>query len=95
MRVLLRILSIIAIPVGIASFYSVYADEPGLDSVAQRTACAEQKGQCRLHLTKLARMPWKRAFIYSGGGAKVQVDCTRTFVLVGDYRCARASQVQY
>jgi hypothetical protein len=94
MRVLLRILSIVAIPVGIASFYSVYADEPGLDGVAQRTACAGQKGQCRLHLAKLARMPWKRAFVYSGGG-KVQVDCTRTFVLVGDFHCARAEQVQY
>ena len=31
---------------------------------------------------------------HSGSG-KVQVDCTRTFVLVGDYHCARAAEVQY
>jgi hypothetical protein len=95
-RVLLRILALVAIPVGIASFVSVYADEPGLEGRAREVACAHEGGHCRLRLARMARMPWKRAFIFTGGsGGSVQVDCRHSLLLVGDYACARSASVQY
>jgi hypothetical protein len=96
MRGLFRILAILSIPIGIAAFYSFYSEEPGLERRARDLACQGQPSPCRLRLSRVARMPWKRAFVFaSGGSAKVQVSCTRTAVLVGDHACARAASVEY
>jgi hypothetical protein len=95
MRVALRLLALLAIPIGIASFVSVYADEPGLEGRAREVACAREGARCHVRLARLARMPWKRAFVFVGSGGTVEVDCRHTLVLVGDYACARSGQVQY
>ena len=95
MRVALRVLALLAIPIGIASFVSVYADEPGLEGRAREVACAKEGARCHLRLARLARMPWKRAFVFTGGGGTVEVDCRHTLVLVGDYACTRESAAQF
>jgi len=59
-RVVLRILALIAIPVGIAALVSFYADEPGLETRAREAACAREGARCHLRLARMARMPWKR-----------------------------------
>lgn len=95
-RSLFRILAILSIPVGIAAFYSFYSEEPGLETRARDMACHGQPAPCRLKLSRVARMPWKRAFVFASGGApRVQVSCTRIAVLVGDHTCARAAAVEY
>jgi hypothetical protein len=95
MRWFFRLLALLAIPVGIASFYNVYADEPALESKARAIACGGRGPRCGARMTRQARMPWKRAYVYAGGDGRVQVDCTRVFVFFGDYTCARAPGVSY
>ena len=95
MRVVLRILALIAIPVGIAAFVSFYADEPGLETRAREVACAREGGRCHLRLARMARMPWKRAFVFTGSPGSVEVDCRHSLWLVGDYACARSPSVEY
>ena len=95
MRVVLRILALIAIPVGITALVSFYADEPGLETRAREAACAREGARCHLRLARMARMPWKRAFVFTGGAGSVEVDCRHSLWLVGDYACTRESAVQF
>ena len=95
MRVVLRILALIAIPVGIAAVVSFYAVEPGLETRAREAACAREGARCHLRLARMARMPWKRAFVFTGGAGSVEVDCRHSLWLVGDYACTRESAVQF
>jgi hypothetical protein len=94
-RTLLRILALMLIPIGIAAFYSVYRDEPGLDSAARRVVCGKDEARCKLRLAKLARTPFRRAFVYNGPDGPVQVDCRRSMGLIGDYSCARAPRPDF
>ena len=95
MRVVLRIRARIAIPVGIAALVSFSADEPGLETRAREAACAREGARCHLRLARMARMPWKRAFVFTGGAGSVEVDCRHSLWLVGDYACTRESAVQF
>jgi hypothetical protein len=95
MRVVLRVLALLAIPVGIAAFVSFYADEPGLEGRAREVACGRDGARCHLRLARMARMPWKRAFVFVGSQGSVEVDCRHALWLVGDYACTRESAVQF
>jgi hypothetical protein len=95
MRWLFRALALVAIPVGIASFYNVYADEPALETKAHAVACGSRGARCGARMSRQARMPWKRAYVYTGADGRVQVDCTRAFVFFGEHTCARAATVSY
>jgi hypothetical protein len=95
MRWFFRALALLAIPVGIASFYNVYADEPALESKAHAVACGPRGPRCGARMSRQARMPWKRAYVYALADGRLQVDCTRTWLFVGDYSCARAPAVSY
>jgi hypothetical protein len=95
-RLLLRIIFLAAIPVGIAAFYSVYAEVPGLEGQAQHVVCGNNdKARCKVRLAKLARTPLTRSFVFSGPDGKTQVDCRRAMGLVGDFSCSRAPAVTY
>lgn len=89
MRWLLRALALVAVPCGIAAFYNVYADEPGLDAAAQRVACGERAPHGSTRMARQARTPFRRSYGFVVGGKPVDVDCVRTLALVGDYACAR------
>ena len=112
MRWFFRVIAIAAIPCGIAAFHNVYADEPGLDGAARRAICGQNLTKeefrsstgarwgadrnCRLRLTRLARTPLRRAFMFAlNDGGQVEVDCRRSLVLVGDYACARSPTVDF
>lgn len=101
MRALLRVIALLAIPVGIAAFYSVYAEAPGLEVQAQRVVCGNEKdkdrekARCKVRLAKLARTPFARSFVFTGPDGKTQVDCRRSMGLVGDFSCARSASVTY
>ena len=94
MRVASRILALAAIVCGAAAIYNVFGDQPQLEGVARRTACATRRANaptvCRLGLKQLARTPFKQAYLFAspGGGGIVAVDCVRGWVLFGDFGCA-------
>ena len=112
MRWFFRALAIAAIPCGIAAFHNVYADEPALGATARQAICGQSFTKeeyrsstgarwradryCRLRLTRLARTPLRRAFVFVlNDGDQVQVDCRRSLFLVGDYACARSATVDF
>lgn len=93
-----RLIALAAVTCAVLGAYNVYAASPGLESVAREQACgtarppsAHAAGQpnCRAALRMVRRSPFKQTYLFSTGAAQVQVDCTRAFVLVGDYSCAR------
>ena len=94
MRGFFRLLALVAILVGIASFYNVYSDAPGLDAKAHAAACAGRGAKCAARMSKQARLPWKRAYVYAGSDGG-QVDCTRAWLFFGAWSCARAAAVSY
>jgi hypothetical protein len=96
MRWFFRALALVAIPCGIASFYNVYAEEPALEATAHKIACGARGPRCNARMTRQARMPWKRAYVFTAAAdGRVQIDCKRAFVFVGDYTCARGPTVTY
>ena len=92
MRVLSRILALAAIVCGVAAIYNVFGEQPQLEGIARRTACATRRASaptvCRLGLKRLARTPFKQAYLFTSPGGGVAVDCVRRWVLFGDYGCA-------
>jgi hypothetical protein len=46
-------------------------------------------------MARLARMPWKRAFVFTGSAGTVEVDCRHSLWLVGDYACTRTGSVEF
>ena len=44
---------------------------------------------CKPRLASIERSPFRQRFVYSRGGAQVQVDCQRSFIFFGDYDCGR------
>ena len=94
MRWFFRLLALVAIPVGIASLLNVMTDDSALDAKARATACGARGAKCAARMSKQARLPWKRAYVYSGSDGG-QVDCTRAYVFFGAWSCARASSVSY
>jgi hypothetical protein len=94
MRGLSRLLALAAIVCGAAAIYNVFSDQPQLEGIARRVACATRRTNvatvCRLGLKQLARSPFKQAYQFTspGGGGTVAVDCVRRWVLFGDFGCA-------
>jgi hypothetical protein len=97
MKVFGRILALAAIACGAAAVYNVFGDQASLEGVARHVACARRttKGApvCHLQIKRLARSPFKQAYLYvsPGGGGPVAVDCVRQWVLFGEFSCAIAA----
>jgi hypothetical protein len=89
MRRALRILPLIALACAAAGAYNVFADQPQLEGLARARACGPVGQVCKARLARIERTPFRQRFVYSRGGADVQVDCQRSFIFVGDYDCAQ------
>ena len=93
-----RVLSLVAIACGLLAAYNVFADDPNLESVARQKSCpgndSTNQASCRSRLLRLRRSPITQAYVFTAGGTEVQVDCTRAYLLLGGYNCARLPRVQ-
>lgn len=92
-----RGLAIVAVACALAGAYNVFADNPGLESVARQEVCrgkpSTNPSACRSRLSRLRRSPFTQSYVFTTGGTEVEVDCARSFVLVGGYQCARQPRV--
>jgi hypothetical protein len=71
------------------AIYNVNADISAVQKQAEREACGEKGCQ---QLTGLSRNPASQLFtfqIQSGSAKTTQVECTRAYLLFGDYTCKR------
>ena len=55
----------------------------------------KEEARCKQRFSKLARTPFRRAFVFTGPDGPVQVDCRRSMTLIGDYSCSRAPRVDF
>lgn len=82
---------------------NAFGDEPQLEGQAREVACSSLvvapadgpgkpgsgavKGDCKLRTTRLETNPIRRSFDFDDGAARVHVQCSRAYLLVGDYTC--------
>lgn len=93
MRRFSRLLSVVAVGCALMAVYNVFGDVRDLETVARRQSCATEQPSCRPRLARLRRSPFKQAFVFSVSGSEVEVDCTRPYLLFGDYQCDRLPRV--
>ena len=69
--------------------YSFFAsDDQAVEAAARSTACAGRGPKCSAALARLVKTPFFQDRQFRLHGATVDVRCTRTAYLVGDYHCA-------
>ena len=82
----------LVIAASIAGVYNVYADGTAVQRQARAVACqsgarALPATECKLRLTRVGRTPFYQEIQFQEGRRTVNMRCTRTFYLVGDYTC--------
>lgn len=74
--------------------YNVYADNTAVRALAEKTACGERP--CTARVTRESRSPLSQSFTYQvelaakgkpQRSASVDVECKRTYYLLGAYAC--------
>jgi hypothetical protein len=74
--------------------YNVYADNTAVRALAEKTACGDRP--CTARVTRESRSPLSQSFTYqvelpvkgkSARSASVDVECKRTYYLLGEYAC--------
>jgi hypothetical protein len=68
------------------SFFS--ADDQAIEAVARSKACAGGGPKCHAALARVVKTPFFQDRQFRVGNATVEVRCTRTAILLGDYQCA-------
>jgi hypothetical protein len=96
-NILRPVVAILCIGVTVAGLNNVYGDNAGVLVKAETAACG--KPHCSVQMTRMSRNPIAQNFTFQvktpaqGGtarGSTVDVDCQRSWWLVGDYSCAPA-----
>jgi hypothetical protein len=85
------VIAVVALAVAGSAAYSVFADSSAVEAQARATACAGRGQRCAPALAKVVRTPFFQEYELHLDRKPVTVRCTRSFVLVGDYSCARRS----
>ena len=76
---------------------NTYGDNSEVVALAQRTACGSS--ECAFNTLRQERSPFSQSFTFQvktvekgrERGATADVDCKRSYVLVGDYGCVMTS----
>ena len=85
----LRSLAFILALVTAASAYSFFtADDHAIEALARSKACAGGGPKCHAALARVVKTPFFQDRQFRVGNATVEVRCTRTAILLGDYQCA-------
>ncbi len=83
---LLFFLACVAFSVGAA--INVFTDNADVERMAARIACGDLGSECKTTTTRMERTPFAQTFELVTSKRKVDVRCTRSLVLFGDYACA-------
>jgi hypothetical protein len=84
-----RILGWVLAAIVVAAAYSFFfADDQAIEVAARSKACAGGGPKCHAALARLVKTPFFQDRQFRVGTATVEVRCTRTAILLGDYQCA-------
>jgi hypothetical protein len=64
------------------------ADDQAIEAEARKAACSDRGPRCHAALARFLKTPFFQDRQFRVDGASVDVRCTRTGYLFGDYRCA-------
>ncbi|HEY3235127.1 MAG TPA: hypothetical protein VGJ84_10430 [Polyangiaceae bacterium] len=90
--------TLLCIGVTVAGLINVFGDDSAVRALAESTACRGQK--CSAQITHGSRNPIQASFTFQTTLTEpekpphtenVDVDCQRSYWLVGDYKCERKS----
>jgi hypothetical protein len=85
----LRSLAFVLAAVTVAAAYSFFsADDHAIEAAARSKACAGGGPRCHAALARVVKTPFFQDRQFRVGPATVEVRCTRSAILVGDYQCA-------
>jgi hypothetical protein len=85
----LRLLIFVACVVfSVAGVYNVLSDNIEVVRMATAVACAGEGPKCDGRMTRMERNPIAQSFEIVTPKKKVDVRCTRSFYLLGEYSCA-------
>jgi len=88
----MRVMRSLALAVAAATVVAAYsffsADDQAIEAVARSKACAGGGPKCHAALARVVKTPFFQDRQFRVGNATVEVRCTRTAILLGDYQCA-------
>jgi hypothetical protein len=85
----IRSLGWVLVAIVVAAAYSFFfADDHAIEGAARSRACAEGGPKCHAALARYVKTPFFQDREFRVGTATIEVRCTRTAILFGDYQCA-------
>jgi hypothetical protein len=84
-----RIFGVVFLAVAVVAAIGFYtSDDQAIEANARSIACAGRGPKCHAALARFAKTPFFQDRQFRVGGETVEVRCTRTAYLIGDYSCA-------
>jgi hypothetical protein len=88
MRAARILLALVMAAILVATAYSFFfADDQAIEVAARSKACGGGGPNCHAALARLVKTPFFQDREFRVGTATVEVRCTRTAILIGDYQC--------
>ncbi len=86
-RAVQTVIFVLCVVFSVAAAVNVLGDNAAVEALADATACAGDGATCRPQKTRMERTPLGQSFDIVTAKRKVEVRCTRAFVLLGEYAC--------
>ena len=71
-------------------FWNVFSANLALQQKAKETACGGRPG-CSAQLTEFMRTPIGHSYVFATQAGRVEVECRREYLLVGEYACTNGA----
>jgi len=71
-------------------FWNVFSANLALQQKAKETACGGRPG-CSAQLTEFMRTPIGHSYVFATSAGRVEVECRREYLLVGEYACTNGA----
>lgn len=88
MKTAIRALGPVFLVLMLVAAYGFFTDDAAVESRAREAACARREGKCVAKLARLEKTPIWRNLQFKVGRDTVSIRCTRTWLLLGEHRCA-------
>ena len=82
------IVFVLCVVFSVAGFYNVVSDNTEVVKMATAVACGTEGPACKGQMTRMERNPIAQSFEIVTPKKKVDVRCSRAYVLAGEYACA-------
>jgi hypothetical protein len=81
------VIFLLCVVFSVAGAYNVLSDNLEVKRMAEATACGTEGAKCNPQMTRMERNPIAQSFEFVTAKKKVDVRCTRSLYLLGEYGC--------